>query len=300
MSADIRDTRDVNRVIWIGVVMNVVMVVAKVATGTLFNSIALVADGIHSLSDLLTDAITIVGARFGTRPPDESHPYGHGKIETVCALGIGLALAIIGVRIGWVAGHEIYLRHHSFPGAPVAVVAGLAVLGKEALYQMTRRVAVRVHSSALYANAWHHRSDAMGALAVLCGFVGATFGWGHADQLAGIAVGFMIVAVGLKVGFDSFIELTEASLDPETSAILQSLLANNADVRSFHRLRSRRAGREVFLDVHILVDPQLTVVQGHAVADRVEREIESRLNIPANVLVHVEPDMLRFRKLKEP
>jgi cation diffusion facilitator family transporter len=276
--------------------MNIVMVAVKVAVGWVFGSIALVADGIHSLSDLLTDVLVLVGTWVGIRPADRGHPYGHGKVETASALLIGVALVLVGGRIAWVAGSEMYERHHAFPGVWVLVVAALSVVGKEWLYQITRRVAVRVESPALYANAWHHRSDAFAAFAVMLGAGAGMLGWGHGDQVAGVVVGLMVVGVGIKVLMDAFVELSEGSADPATVEKLRNAMSNESGVRSFHRLRSRRVGREVFLDVHILVDPSLTVIQGHTIANRVESAVRTAIRRPANVVVHIEPDLPELRR----
>lgn len=295
-----REAAEMMRVTNIGIAMNVAMVSAKLTVGWLFGSIALVADGVHSLSDLLTDVLVIVGTWAGIRPADSSHPYGHGKVETGSAFLIGVALMLVGGRIAWVAGYEMYERHHAFPGVWVFIVAALSVVGKEWLYQITRRVAVRVESAALYANAWHHRSDALAALAVVLGTGASMFGWGHGDQVAGVVVGLMVVGVGIKVAIDAFVELSEASTDPSTVAKLQRAIAAEPGVRTFHRLRSRRVGREVFLDVHVLVDPTLSVVAGHAIADRVEESVKRAVRRPVNVVVHVEPDVPEQRVVRIP
>jgi len=292
-----QEAAEMTRVTNIGIVMNLIMVAAKVVVGWLFGSIALVADGIHSLSDLLTDALVLLGTWIGIRPADKTHPYGHGKVETASALLIGFALVIVGGRIAWVAGHEMYLRHHNFPGVWVLVVAAISVAGKEWLYQITRRVAIKCESPALYANAWHHRSDAFAALAVVFGAVGGMLGWGHGDQVAGIVVGLMVVGVGVKVSMDAFVELSEASADPATVAALEGVISSQPGVRGYHRLRSRRVGREVFLDVHVLVDPCLTVVQSHAIADRIEDAVRSASRRPANIVVHIEPDLPELRRV---
>lgn len=289
------EAASITRVTNIGIVMNVIMTVAKILSGWAFGSIALVADGVHSLSDLATDALVIVGTRVGLRPADKRHPYGHGKIETISALLIAFALVFVGARISFVAGREMYLRHHSYPGVWVLVIAAISVVGKEWLFRITRRVALACNSAAVFANAWHHRSDALGALAVVFGSVAGMMGWGHGDQAAGVVVGIMVVGVGLKIGVDALVELFDVSADMETVTALEEAISGEEGVRAFHRLRSRLVGREIFVDVHILVDPSLSVVQGHRVADRVEEAIRSSMKRPANIVVHIEPDLPELR-----
>jgi cation diffusion facilitator family transporter len=277
--------------------LNAAMTSMKFLVGWSVGSIALVADGVHSLSDLVTDLVVIVGTWIGGRPADKRHPYGHGRIETISAVIIGLTLAAVGAQIAYVAGREMYLRHHAFPGSWVLVIASISVVGKEWLYRITRRVAMRCNSAATYANAWHHRSDALSSVAVVGGSVAGVMGWGHGDQVAGILVGIMVISVGLKVTMDATMELFDQSADPETVQALEAIIAEQVEVRGYHRLRSRLVGREIFVDVHILVDPALSVVQGHAVADKVEDSVRASMRRPANIVVHIEPDLPALRTI---
>jgi len=175
-------------------------------------------------------------------------------------------------------------------------VALLSILAKEAMYRVTRRVAVASHSTVLYANAWHHRSDALSSVAVVVGYVLLRFGYHYGDQVAAIAVGLMVILVGVKIVDDSVRELTEGAVDPQTVSDIKAVIDADEGVHDWHRLRSRTVGREVFLDVHILVDPSLNVADAHAISERLERALDEEIARPVNLTVHIEPDLPQFRK----
>jgi len=277
------------RVTVVGLCANVFLLVLKLAVGVLVGSAALVADAAHSFSDLLTDFVAILGIRLSARPADESHQYGHGRFETVAASLIGVALVVAGVLIAWDAGLSLYRQEHIVPGYPVVVVAAVSIGLKEWLYQATRRVARRVRSPALSANAWHHRSDALSSVAVLIGAVAGLLGWGHGDQVAAIAVGVMVGVVGLNSIWKVFLELTEGSISGEERGVTVKAIESVPGVKGWYRLRTRLVGREVYMDVNVLVDPTLSVGEGHAVCTAVEEAIETSLERPVSVVVHCEP-----------
>jgi cation diffusion facilitator family transporter len=190
-----------------------------------------------------------------------------------------------------IAGNESTSAHG-------AILAGalLSILSKEWLYRVTRKVAVDLHSAAAYANAWHHRSDALSSVAVLIGYISMRFGFEHGDQVAAIAVGLMIILVGVKVVSDSLMELTEAAVDPETVRHIEAVLDANPAIRQWHGLRTRTVGREVFLDVHILVDPELNIAAAHEISERLEKALDEEILRPVHITVHIEPDLPSFRR----
>ncbi|MFC2161047.1 cation diffusion facilitator family transporter [Acidobacteriota bacterium] len=273
-----------------GSLLNAILMALKIICGLIIASSALVADGFHSLSDLVTDFIVLIGARLSSRPADKTHPYGHKKFETLASQLMALVLIAIGVGFILSSGAAIFRHEHNFPGFLVIVVAILSVFGKEILFYKTRKVSRETESPALYANAWHHRSDSLSSVAVLLGGVVGLFGWGHADQLATIVVGFMIIGVGAKIFYECVIELTETSADKESLQTISQILSEHIDIETWHALRSRKLGGELFLDVHICVEPKLTVQEGHDISDRLESEIKEKLLKPVNILVHIEPD----------
>ncbi len=282
-----------------GIFLNIFLMVIKLVSGILIKSSALIADGVHSLSDLATDFVVLVGTRLSSRPADKTHPYGHGKLETIASLIIGLTLIVISSGIIWVAGISIYRHEHNFPGFMVLVVAGVSVISKEILFFITRKVARITHSSVLYANAWHHRSDSFSSVAVLLGGVAGLLGWGHADQVAAIVVGFMIIGVSGKIFFEGLRELSEHSADSESIKKIEVVLSKEENISGWHALRTRKMGAELCVDVHVLVDPVLSVQESHDISMKIEGEIEKEFSRPVNILVHVEPNDESMRKRKK-
>lgn len=286
----------IRSVTYLGMVVNLVLSAIKVVIGLTVSSLSLVADGVHSLSDLVTDVAVLLGSHLGARKPDRTHPYGHGRLETFSAVAVALILSVVGGVMIYQATLSIAKNEVTQAHWGVLVASLISILAKEALYQITRRVAVMSHSTALYANAWHHRSDALSSVAVMIGYVLLRFGFDHGDQVAAIAVGLMVILVGAKIIGDAFQELTEGAVDPETVDRIKAVIDADAGVRQSHRLRTRTVGREVFLDVHILVDPDLNVAAAHEISERLERTLDKKVARPVNLTVHIEPDLPQFRK----
>ncbi len=280
-------------------VANVGLFAVKVVVGLLGGSVSLVADGVHSLSDLATDFAVLLGNYLGSRKPDSSHPYGHGKLETFAALIVAVILAVVGGGMVYYAAMDIAKDEVSRPGGLVILVAAISVITKEILYRMTQRVAKRTHSTSLSANAWHHRSDALSSIAVVIGVAVMYVGFDHGDQIAAIAVGLMIILVAAKILGDCVRELSEASLDSETVDHIRQITRANPSIREAHRLRTRSVGREVFVDLHILVDPALNVIEAHEISEQLVRTIEEEMARPVNVMVHIEPDVPELRRNEE-
>ncbi|UCG83350.1 MAG: cation transporter [Dehalococcoidia bacterium] len=292
------ETESVRVTIW-SICLNVFLTGLKLAVGLVIGSAALVADAIHSISDLSTDIVVILGIRISSRPADDSHAYGHGKFETVAASIIGTVLLGAGLYIIWEAGSALYRQEVNIPGYPVIVVAILSIVSKEWMYRVTRRVARRVGSSALYVNAWHHRSDALSSVAVLVGSIAGVAGWGHGDQVAAIVVGAMVCIVGINALWKVFIELTEGSISPSEQESIVKAIQSVQGVKSWHRLRTRLVGREVFMDVHVQVDAGLSVAEGHRICSAVEHAIAGSMERTVNVVVHCEPERQHHVKVAD-
>jgi len=275
---------------------NVLLSELKVIVGLVAGSMALVADGFHSLSDMLTDFAVLLGVRLGSKAPDPEHPYGHGRAETFAAALIALILILIGAATIYYAAIDIAKAHIAAPGAAVLIVAVISIIIKELIYRFTKKVALESHSSVLYANAWHHRTDALSSVAVAIGFASLKLGFAYGDQIAAIAVGLMITLVGIRVVGDCFQELTEAAVDSETVDQIKHIIASEKRIHNFHRLRTRTVGREVFLDLHILVGPDLTIIAAHEIAETLETALHKQLPRPVNITVHIEPDIPQLRK----
>ncbi len=286
----------IRTITYIGGVVNLALSVIKVVVGYLAGSLALVADGFHSLSDLATDAAVLLGLYLGSKEPDRSHPYGHGRAETFSGGLIAVTLILVGGAMIYYATMAIAKDKVTKPHIAILLVALVSIFSKEWLYKVTKRVAIRSHSSSLYANAWHHRSDALSSIAVVVGFTTLVFGFGHGDQVAAIAVGLMIIWVGVKVIGDVLKELTEGSIDAETIKHIEHIINANSAIRHWHQLRTRLVGREIFLDVHILVDSNLNVSAAHKIAQNLEDELDRQCSRPVNITIHIEPDLPELRR----
>lgn len=272
-----------------GSLVNILLMLGKFVTGVVSGSAALIADGLHSLSDLVTDVIVLLSARIANRPADPTHPYGHKRFETISSQFIAMILMVVGFGLARSAVISLMSREQRFPGFMVLIVAAVSIFLKEFLFRATRRVSAKVSSAALYANAWHHRTDALSSIAVFIGGAASILGWGYADQVATIAVALMIFAVGWKIFYEGLVELTEHSADESSIKNIEAIFAQTKDITGWHALRTRKVGGELFVDVHIQVDPDLTVTAGHDIATRLKNEVEQGLDRPVNVLVHIEP-----------
>jgi cation diffusion facilitator family transporter len=288
--------KQIKSITYLGIVVNIALAVVKIVIGLLAASLALVADGIHSVSDLATDVAVLLGLRLGSKEPDQSHPYGHGRAETLSAGLIALVLILVGGAMIYYATKAIARDEMTTPRLGVLVAAAVSIAAKEWLYRVTQKVAIESHSPALYANAWHHRSDALSSVAVAIGFISLELGFGHGDQVAAIAVGLMISWVGVRVVGDSLRELTEGAVDSETIEHIKHVINANSSVRQWHKLRTRTVGREVFLDLHILVDPDLNITAAHEIAESLEKTLDEQITRPINITVHIEPDTPELRK----
>ena len=288
--------RQIKSITYIGIAVNIALAVIKVVIGSLAGSLALLADGIHSLSDVATDAAVLLGLRLGSKEPDQSHPYGHGRAETLSAGLIALVLILVGGAMIYYATMAIARDEVTTPRLGVLIAAIVSIAAKEWLYRATQKIAIQSYSPALYANAWHHRSDALSSVAVVIGFISLEFGFGHGDQVAAIAVGLMIVWVGVRVIGGSMRELTEGAVDSDTIERIRDVINADSSIRQWHKLRTRTVGREVFLDLHILVDPDLNIAAAHQIAESLENALHEQITRPVNITVHIEPDTPELRK----
>lgn len=296
-----KDNQLIRRVTYLGVFENIVLAIIKLTVGSMAGSMALVADGIHSVSDMGTDVAVLVGTYFGSKGPDPKHPYGHGRAETFSAMFVAFILAVVGGGMIYKASLAIARLEHvqedvSNMGWPVLLVALLSVVAKELLYKVTKKVSLKVHSPALYANAWHHRSDALSSIAVVIGFISCRFGYIYSDEVATVAVGLMIILVAAKVIRGCLDEFTERGVDADTVEQIEGIIGSEERIRQWHKLRTRNVGREIFLDLHILVDPELSITDAHEIADALERRMHEQMSRPINITVHIEPDMPELRR----
>ncbi len=279
------------RITVIGAVVDFLLAVVKIVVGFLAHSQSLIADGIHSLSDLLTDGVVLVAARHAHQDADEDHPYGHGRFETIATVALGIALMGLAVGIALDAVYRLVEGEpHALPGIAALVVAGLSVLSKEILYRYTVFVARRHNSPMLKANAWHHRSDALSSVVVLFGVGGAMAGHWYLDGLAAIGVGLMIAKIGWDLAWNAVRELVDTALEPERVEAIRKAILDVDGVVSLHFLRSRRMAGEALVDVHIQVSPTISVSEGHYVSETVRRRVIGQIDEVTDVMVHIDPE----------
>lgn len=275
----------------IGVVANVLLCALKVTMGWVAQSQSLIADAIHSLADALTDVAVIVTARFSNAAADARHPYGHARIETAATAGLGVVLMVTGLGIVLDAVGRLMDPGALFQPTVLALGAALAsILVNEALYQYTRRVGRRIRSALLVANAWHHRTDALSSVVVFIGVGGVLLGFESLDAIAAIGVALMIIHVGWGQLRGAFIELVDSGLPPERIEEIRAKIESIDGVSHPHRLRTRRMGEHVLVDVHVEVPPRVSVSEGHQLAESVQALLKQELDDVSDVIVHIDPE----------
>jgi len=279
-------------VTWLGMLINLLLSAAKIAAGILFSSQTIMADGLHSSSDLVTDLAVLAGLRFADRPADRTHHYGHGRINTLAAMFVGAAL--LGAAT-WIAYEAIVTlsQPDTVPMSAVPFWIALASIpSKEGLYQITRIVGQRTSNVSLLANAWHHRSDAFTSVAAAAGLAGATFGgvkWAFLDHVTAMVLSAFLAVAALKILYSSASELIDRAPHRAVLKEIEAVLAQTPGVEGYHAFRAREIGGKIAMDVHILVDPQLTVIKGHDIATAVERRVMQADHKVLEVIVHIEP-----------
>jgi cation diffusion facilitator family transporter len=293
--AEILDTTRIRklkaRASYIGAAVNVFQTLIKIGFGILGQSAALIADGIHSLSDLLSDLLVIIAVRLGSREADYDHPYGHRRFETIATVILGISLIAVGGAITWsVMNRMTHPEHLPVPNAIGLGIALVSILVNEWLYHYTKRIARQTRSKLLLANAWHQRSDAISSIVVLFGIGAVMLGYPLADAIAAIVVALMIAKIGLNLVLESIKELVDTSLPPNLVAEIRTTIMGIDGVEGIHLLRTRHMGEDALIDAHIVVDPRITVSEGHSIGDTVRDELISRFDDVMDVLVHVDPE----------
>lgn len=283
--------REVRVVTLVGAVANLILAVFKVLFGVIGSSQSLVADGIHSLSDLLSDAMVLFAAKHGAKEADDEHPYGHGRIETVFTVALGILLLLVAFGLSWDAVRRLF--HPDLLTRPETItlwVALISVLSKEVLYHYTVRVARRIRSRLLEANAWHHRSDAVSSLVVIVGIGGTLAGLPYLDAIAAVGVALMIAKIGWELAWESVHELIDTGLAQSRVDEIRAAIQAFDGVEDQHLLRTRRMGGEALADVHIMVDPMLSVSEGHFISETLRRRLIEQFDELQDVLVHIDPE----------
>ena len=279
------------RVTYVSIGANLCLAAAQVIIGWIGRSQGLVADGIHTVSDVVTDTMVLFALKHGAKAADEDHPYGHGRIETAVTVALGALLIAVGVGIAVNAGLRLAdLDSLQPPSLLTLWVAALTIASKEGLYRYTLRTAKRYRSNLLRANAWHHRSDAISSVIVLAGIAGSIAGLPYLDALAAVGVAMMIARIGGELAWNAVKELVDTALESEqVDAIRDSILAIDG-VRNLHLLRTRRTGGHALVDVHIMVDGGITVSEGHHIGEKVRESVIDTIDTVTDVMVHIDPE----------
>jgi cation diffusion facilitator family transporter len=279
------------RVTLVNVTSNLLLTVAQVIVGFIGHSQALIADGLHTLSDMMADLLVLAALKHGRRGADEDHPYGHERIETAVTLLLGFILCAVGAGIAIRAAMKL-LAAATFvtPSALTLWVAVFTLFAKEAMYRYTMRTANRFNSNMLRASAWHHRSDALSSLIVAAGIGGSLIGFVYLDAAAAIVVAIMIVKVGVELAWHSMRELVDTGLAPEDLDPIRKTILSVSGVEALHLLRTRRVGGQALADVHIIVDDHLSVSEGHQISEMVRAALIREIAPLADVMVHIDTE----------
>ena len=280
--------RAASRSTWVSVALNLVLTLVQIVVGLLARSQALIADGIHSLSDLVSDFVVLFASHHSHKDPDAGHPYGHQRFETAASLMLGVLL-LVGISMGWSAFQKVQ-QPQAVQAVHIAAlwVACSTLVVKELLFRYLLAVAQRVKSSMLVANAWHARSDAASSLVVALGVAGNLAGYPVLDPIAAAVVGFLVARMGCKFSWSALRDLTDRAVDEQEIQAIRRTLEETPGVGGVHDLRTRSMGDMIIVDAHLEVDGTLTVEQGHAIAVEARNRVMQRHRV-LHLMTHVDP-----------
>lgn len=278
------------KVTLIGAFANACLGVLKIIGGIFFHSHALIADGIHSFSDLLTDAMVLIASKYGSQDADTLHPYGHQRIETATTLFLAMLLILTGAGIAWDSLHELMSHRITTPQGAALPIAICAIITNELLFHYTHYIGKQIASSLIIANAWHHRSDAAASLVVTLGLIGSMAGFNVLDPIAAIIIGSMIIKMGIRYGWNSVKELVDTGVSIPQITEIENTIREVPGVDRIHQLRNRMMGKDIFIDVHVIVSPYISVSEGHYIAQLVHRTLTKKIKQVKDVTVHIDPE----------
>ena len=275
----------------ISAVVNTLLALFKISVGIIGYSQSLIADGIHSLSDLITDGLVVMAGHLGAQSPDKEHPYGHGRIETIGAIIISLILIFAALGIAFdTTRHIIHHMHHTRPTFSVIIVAIISMVANEGLFYYTLIKGNKINSDLLRTNAWHNRSDALVSLIVLASVIGARLGITYFDSVGALVIALLILRMGIKMIWKNIQELIDAAVDDETLEKITNSISTISGVLSIHQLRTRSHGGNIFIDVHIQVSPNISVSEGHYISEQVHVNLMKNISHVSDVTVHIDPE----------
>lgn len=278
---------------WTSVSVNTLLTVLQIVIGILTGSQALLADGLHSLSDLIADGVVLLAGHHSHRGPDADHHYGHYRYETAASLALGILLILTGLGMGAAALNKLSSAHTLGPVHVIALWVALgALIAKGLLFRYMLGIANRVRSSLLVANAWHAYSDAASSLVVAIGLIGNMYGYYFLDPVAALIVGLMVIQMGWRFGWQALHELMDHATDEDTLKQIRHTLLTTPGVQGLHELRTRKMGDLILVDVHLEIDATLTVAAGHSIAESARDRVMAALPV-MNVMTHVDPVIVK-------
>lgn len=286
-----------NITVW-GAVVNIALTVGKIIAGIYGRSAAMMADGIHSLSDLFSDVVVLLFTHISSKEKDRHHSFGHGKFETLATLIVSLILVTVGVNLmsSGVKSIIAFFKGQALPepGYIALAAAVVSIVAKEILYHATIRTGKKTGSTVVIANAWHHRSDALSSIGALIGISGSIIlgkNWAILDPLASCAISVAVIVVAVRMAIPSLAELLETSLPEDVEAEIISTAFEVNGVKDIHDLKTRRNGMSFIIDAHIVVDPEISIVEAHDIATDVEDALRERYGHQTQLSIHIEPDL---------
>lgn len=272
------------------ILANIVLTVIKIVSGVVGSSHAMIADGVHSASDIVSSLGVLIGNRIARQPNDKEHNYGHEKAETLVSFLLSILLVIVAIKIGIDAINSLLnIESVKIPTILPLVVSVISIIIKEYQYQITIKVAKKINSPSLKADAWHHRSDAFSSIAAFVGIGGAMFGFKYADPIASIVVAIFVLKVGIDILKNSTNELMDYSIEIEKENQIREIASKTEGVINLGELRTRRHGSMAYVDMTICVNRNLTVLEGHNIAHKLEKTIIDKMSFVKGITVHVEP-----------
>jgi cation diffusion facilitator family transporter len=283
--------KEMNKVITISLFTNIILSIAKTAAGILGKSNALLADGVHSISDVLTTLVAFVGIRVSNKPPDSGHMYGHTKYEAVASKIIAIFLVITALGITYSAWQQFIDGNISKPDTIALYAAILSIIVKELLFRYVLRIGKKHNSLALISDAWHNRSDALSSIGASIGIFVSRLGYLWADPLASTIVALIILRVGVKIYIDSIDQLVDSSPDKETMSKINQAICSVDGVIEIDEIKARMVGPNIHLDLKIAVNPYITVKKGHDIAVDVEERIRNSVGNCQDIMVHINPKL---------
>jgi cation diffusion facilitator family transporter len=286
------DTRkQIQQITLIGLAVNILLSLIKFSLGFFGNSQAVVADALHSFSDTTSDFVILFGVKYWTAPPDEAHPFGHQKIESFVSIIIGCILVVVACAIGY--NGIVSLQEKTFTQLSWIVIAGplVSIIVKEILFRITYDVGIQTHSSSVKANAWHHRTDALSSIPVLVAVAASLIDprLGFLDRIGAVVVSAFIIKVGMEIFFTNINDLLDTGIPAEKILALKQTITDIKEVKGVHKLRTRKLANYIYLDLHLEVDGNLSVIQGHDISEQVKETLIKANPKIIDVMVHLEP-----------